>query len=592
MNTQTTIPRTDKLVIYQAFMRLFGNANTTNVQNGTLAQNGTGKFSDINHAALKSLKTFGATHVWFTGVVRHATQTDYSAFGIRPNDPAIVKGIAGSPYAVTDYYDVDPDLADDVPSRMAEFEALIERTHDAGLRVIVDFIPNHVARQYQSDAKPDGIVDLGENDDTTVKFSAQNNFYYLPGKTFTAPTPPPGPSPLGRGEDGTAFPLPNGEGPGVGLHESPAKITGSGSLTEAPDINDWYETVKLNYGLDIFSDYQLHADPVPDTWHKMLAILLFWSAKGVDGFRCDMAHLVPVEFWQWATGRVRAQYPTMLFIAEIYDPGLYHRFIRQGGFDYLYDKVGLYDSLRRLMEDGGTCYDISRVWQRESGDIGQNMLRFLETHDEQRIASRFFAGDPFVAIPAMVVTATLHTGPLLLYFGQEVGITAGGANGFSSDDGRSTIFDYWGESKWQGYLNKGAFDGAGLTPDQRRLRAFYQQLNQLVTGSDAIRNGDFYDLQYANENNPGYNPHRVYSYLRYSLTQKLLIVCNFDRHQPVTTTISIPGHAFGTMGLDARDTFVLTDILLTETSIEGIGQAGVSVSLPPLGVLVLEIKAV
>lgn len=565
MNTQTAIPRTDKLIIYQAFMRLFGNDNTTNILNGTLAENGSGKFSDVNHAALKSLKTFGATHLWFTGIIGHATQTDYSAFGIRPNDPVIVKGRAGSPYAVTDYYDVDPDLADNVPNRMAEFETLIERTHDAGLQVIMDFIPNHVARQYHSDAKPDGIVDLGQTDDTTVKFSPQNNFYYLPGKTFKAPVYP------------------------QTIHESPAKITGSGSLTEAPDINDWYETVKLNYGLDIFTNWNLHANPVPDTWHKMLDILLFWSAKGIDGFRCDMAHLVPVEFWQWATGRVRAQFPAMLFIAEIYDPGLYHRFIGQGGFDYLYDKVGLYDSLRRLMEDGGTCHDISRVWQRESGDIGQNMLRFLETHDEQRIASRFFAGDPFVAIPAMVVTATLHTGPLLLYFGQEIGVKSEGKNGFSDDDGRTTIFDYWGVSDWQGYLNHGAFDGAGLTRNQRRLRAFYQQLNQLITGSDAIRNGAFYDLQYANENTPGYNPHRQYSYLRHTKTQKLLIVCNFDRYQSVTTTVCISDHAFATMGLDARQTFVFTDILLTETVGQTVGQTGVPVSLPPLGVLVLEI---
>jgi glycosidase len=582
MNTQTSLPRTDKLVIYQAFMRLFGNTNTTNTLNGTVAQNGTGKFSHINHAALQSLKTFGVTHIWFTGVVEHATQTDYSAFGVRPDDPAIVKGVAGSPYAVKDYYDLDPDLANDVPNRMAEFEALIERTHDAGLQVIMDFIPNHVARQYQSDAKPDGVLDLGERDDTSVRFSPQNNFYYLPGKTFRSPTSPSGVA---------SETPPPGVGGLLGL-ESPAKITGSGSLTEAPDINDWYETVKLNYGLDIFTNWQLHANPIPDTWHKMLDILLFWSAKGIDGFRCDMAHLVPVEFWQWATGRVRAQYPAMLFIAEIYDPGLYHRFIRQGGFDYLYDKVGLYDSLRRLMEDGGTCYDISRVWQRESGDIGQNMLRFLETHDEQRIASRFFANNPFLAIPAMVVTATLHTGPLLLYFGQEIGVKSAGESGFSGDDGRTTIFDYWGVDEWQGYLNNGAFDGAGLTPDQRRLRAFYQQLNQLVLGSDAIRNGAFYDLQYANENNPGYNPHRQYSYLRYTKTQKLLIICNFDRSQSVQTTVRVPSHAFETMGLDARDTFVLTDILLTETSIETVGQAGVPVSLPPLGVLLLEIQVV
>ena len=113
-----------------------------------------------------------------------------------------------------------------------------------------------------------------------------------------------------------------------------------------------------------------------------------------------------------------------------------------------------------------------------------------------------------------------------------------------------------------------------------------------MTGSDAIRNGAFYDLQYANENNPGYNPHRQYSYLRHTKTQKLLIICNFDRHQSVTTAIRIPDHAFAAMGLDAQETYQLTDILLTETVIETIGRAGVSITMPPLGVLLLEMQVV
>lgn len=566
MKTTFARPKTDKLIIYQLLPRLFGNQNTTNQPNGTLAQNGVGKFNDISNRALNDLKRFGATHVWFTGVPEHATATDYSAYGIRPDDPAVVKGLAGSPYAVKDYYDVDPDLAVDVPNRMVEFESLVQRTHANGLKVIIDFVPNHVARQYYSDQKPAGVRDLGEGDDTLLAFSPQNNFYYLPGRQFNGPVK------------------------GSIIQEDPAKVTGSGSLTEAPDINDWYETIKLNYGFDVFNGWTGHFDPIPATWHQMLEILLFWASKGIDGFRCDMAHLVPVEFWGWATRQVRKQYPNLIFIAEIYDPGLYRRFIFEGGFDYLYDKVGLYDSLRRLMEGHGTCHDITRVWQHESGDFSEHMLRFLETHDEQRIASRFFAHDPWVAVPAMVVTATLHTGPLLLYSGQEVGVRAEGSEGFSGDDGRTTIFDYWGIPEWQGYLNEGKFDGAGLSADQQKLRAFYQRLNHLVCGSDAIQNGAFYDLQWANRDTPGYNTDRVFAYLRYTERQRMLIICNFDRNQTADTRVAIPAHAWQQMQLSEHQAYQFFDLFASAFETDASGLAGVEVTLPPLGVLMLEIR--
>ncbi len=568
MYTSFAVPVMDKLIIYQIFTRLFGNQTTANHPNGSRDENGVGKFNDINNAALQAIRQFGASHIWFTGVIEHATQTDYSAEGIRPDDPSIVKGRAGSPYAVKDYYDVDPDLAETVPNRMAEFDALLQRTHAYGLKVIIDFIPNHVARQYNSDAKPADVVDLGQSDDTTQAFSPTNNFYYLPGQTFVGPEP-------------------NGS-----MHEYPAKVTGSGSITATPDINDWYETVKLNYGINIF-DGQRYFEPVPATWHQMLDILLFWSEKGVDGFRCDMAHLVPVEFWRWAISQAKQRYPHLIFIAEIYDPGLYRSFIFDGGFDYLYDKVGLYDSVRRLMEGHGTCYDLTRVWQQESGDFAQHMLRFLETHDEQRIASRFFAGNPWAAVPAMTLTATMHTGPVLLYFGQEVGVRAEGAEGFSGDDGRTTIFDYWGLPEWQGWLNGGQYDGAELTDEQRNLRAFYQQLNHLVGGSDAIQNGYFYDLQYANDNGQsvGYDAHRVYSYLRYTDRQKLLIVCNFSSQTTYDLTVAIPQNAFDMMELSAVQTYLFSDIFLTNTTVETTGQAGVPLLLPPWSVRVLEIKS-
>ena len=556
----------DKLIIYQIFTRLFGNRNTTNKPNGSREENGVGTFGDINGAALQAIRQFGASHVWYTGVIEHATQTNYAAFGITPDDSAVVKGRAGSPYAVKDYYDVDPDLAVSVPDRMAEFDALVERTHAHGLSVIIDFVPNHVARQYGSDAKPAGVVDLGEEDDTNRQFAPNNNFYYLPGQAFVAPSPSE-------------------------YHEFPAKVTGSGSITAAPDINDWYETVKLNYGLNIFDGSQ-QFDPIPATWHQMLDVLLFWAAKGIDGFRCDMAQLVPIPFWRWAISQVKQHYPRLIFIAEIYEPDRYRSYIFEGGFDYLYDKVGLYDAVRRLMEGHGSCYDLTRVWQQESGDFAQHMLRFLETHDEQRIASRFFAGDPWAAVPAMTLIATLHTGPFLLYFGQEIGERAEGSEGFSGDDGRTTIFDYWGLKDWQNWIGNGAYDGANLTDEQRSLRAFYQQLNHLVNGSDALQNGFFYDLQYANDNgqSEGYDAHQLYSYLRYTDRQKILIVCNFSPHVTYDTAVRIPRHAFDALGLDPARTYRFTDLFMYDGQIQAVGREGVLLTLPPRSVRVLEIR--
>ena len=565
----------DKLIIYQLLPRLFGNTNTTNHVWGTLAENGSGTFTDVNDAALTGIKTLGTTHVWLTGVPEHATMTDYSAADITPNDPAVVKGRAGSPYAIRDYYDVVPDFAQSVPDRIAEFEALVARIHAHGLKVITDIVPNHVARQYASDAKPTNIADLGEHDDDRIPFSTQNNFYYLPGTTFVPPFVP--------GSSDAHTLLTNSAPP---IHEAPARVTGSGSITEAPAIDDWYETIKLNYGYNVF-DGSLHisdGEPSdrPNTWQRLLEIMLFWAEKGVDGFRCDMAHLVPVAFWQWATARVRATYPDQIFIAEIYDPGLYRSFIFKGGFDYLYDKVGLYDALRRLTEGHGSCYDLTRVWQNESGDFSEHMLRFLETHDEQRIASSFFATDPRRAMPAMVVTATMHTGPYLIYFGQEVGVKGEDAEGFSGHDGRTTIFDYWGLIDWQGYVNGHRYDGAGLTPEQHELRAFYEQLGTFVSQSEAIREGAFYDLQWANQPTPGYSQHLTYSYLRYTDTHKLLIVCNFDPANSLYTTLRIPDHAFESMGLPAERTYQLTSQLGENEQTAGVGNEGFSLCLPAL----------
>lgn len=569
-----SLPTSDKIVVYQIYTRLFGNLNTTNKFYGNRDENGVGKFNDITDKALTSLKKFGISHVWFTGVIEHATMTDYSAFGIPKDNPYVVKGIAGSPYAIKDYYDVNPDLAVDVPNRMKEFEALVERSHRADLKVIIDCVPNHVARQYHSDVKPKGVKDFGEEDNKNVSFDPQNNFYYLPNQAFQVPDNVPIPPGV------EAFPY----------AENPAKATGNDVFAAKPSINDWFETVKLNYGVDYLNGRQKHFSPIPSTWLKMRDILLYWAQKGVDGFRCDMAEMVPFEFWGWVIPEVKKVYPNQLFIAEIYNPTEYHNYLFNGKFDYLYDKVGLYDSLRRLMEGHGHAGDITRVWQNESENFSNRMLRFLENHDEQRIASNYFAKNPFYAIPAMVVSATLHTGPLMLYFGQEIGVTPTVAEGFSGEDGRTTMFDYWGVPEYQAWVNGGKFDGGKLSPQQKTLRKFYQDLLKLTNTSDAIRNGAFYDLQYANGQTEGYNNAKMYTYLRHTDKQKLLIVCNFDLQKGAQATIQVPAHAWETMGLSATGKYTLKEIFMHPETLSVEAQNGVSVELEPNSVRIFEIK--
>ena len=377
--------------------------------------------------------------------------------------------------------------------------------------------------------------------------------------------------------------------------ENPAKATGNDVFRAKPSADDWYETVKLNYGIDYQNNRRQYFDPIPSTWRRMRDILVFWAEKGVDGFRCDVAEFVPVEFWGWVIPQVKAVRSTrngsasqpVVFIAEIYNPKAYKDYVQIGKFDYLYDKVGLYDALRRLMEGKGTVADITGV-QHELGTISNHLLRFLENHDEQRIASRFFANDPWAAVPAMTVAATLHTGPMMLYFGQELGVNPTQAEGFQGDDGRTTIFDYWGVPEYQAWTNGGKFDGAKLTADQKKLRQFYGQLNGLVNQSDAIRTGGFYDLQAANTQSAAYNQQRLYSYLRYAGNQKLLIIGNFDKEKTAKTTVQIPAEAWRKMKLSATKTHSFTDIFLTKTKLTG--KSSIAVQVPPLGVLVLAVN--
>ncbi|GAB3509813.1 alpha-amylase family protein [Emticicia fontis] len=566
---------TDKMVVYQIYTRLFGNTKTTNKFNGTIKENGCGKFNDINDAALQALKKFGVSHVWYTGVIEHATMTDYSKYGIPKDNPLVVKGIGGSPYAVKDYYDVDPDLAVNVKNRMKEFEALVQRSHKNDLKVIIDFVPNHVARHYHSDVRPTGVRDLGEDDDKSRSFAVNNNFYYIEGQQFIVPE--------------NVNPPVKATEPFI---ENPAKATGNDVFMSNPSINDWFETVKLNYGVDYLDNRTHYFDPVPNTWMKMRDILLFWATKGVDGFRCDMAEMVPKEFWGWVIPEIKKINPHVIFIAEIYNPAAYWSYINEGKFDYLYDKVGLYDGLRRLMQGGGDANDITKVWQNESGNFANHMIRFLENHDEHRICSKFFVGDAFKAVPAMIVSATLHSGPVMLYFGQELGVNPNVAEGFSGDDGRTTIFDYWGVPEFQNWVNDHKYDGGKMTPEQKKIRKFYADLLKFVNNSDAVQNGQFFDLQYVNKSgqSKNYNDLKIFSYLRFTEKQKLLFICNFDLENSYSTAVNIPIGAWEMMKLEPSEKHTFKGVFGNKLVLADQSTDKIKVEIPKNTVLIFEIK--
>lgn len=556
-----------KPVIYQLLPRLFTNYNPSPVPDGSIEQNGSGKLRDINPTILKQLRLMGITHVWYTGVIEHAHTSDYTMYGIPRHNPHIIKGKAGSPYAITDYYDIDPDLAFDVTNRVAEFERLVSRTHRAGLKVIIDFVPNHVGREYYSDAHPQGIEDLGKGDNKDMFFAADNNFYYITRQQFA----PQGVD-LGQGADAYV--------------EFPARASGDDCFTAFPGKYNWYDTVKLNYGYD-YGDHSRHFSPVPSTWLKMLHILRYWAAKGVDGFRCDMAHMVPVDFWRWAIPQVKEINPDIIFIAELYDVGIYRQFIFTAGFDYLYDKVNLYDTLRAVETANHSAATITNCWQTVDG-IGSHMLNFLENHDEQRFASVQYAGNPWRVVASLVVSAMISTGPFMIYAGQELGEPAAEAEGYSGLDGRTTIFDYWSIPTLRRWLNKGRCNGE-LTESEQRLREVYSKVLNLCNSEKAISEGKFFDLMYVNYENHRFNPHRHYAFLRFYGNELLVIIANFSDEE-ASVEVNIPSHAFEYLDIN-RGYALATELLTGQESVKTISDsASFASNIPPHGAVVWKIN--
>ncbi len=548
--------REQKKVIYQVFTRLFGNENTTNKPWGTLEENGVGKFDDFTDKALLEIKDLGVTHIWYTGVLHHAMVTDYTKYGISNDDPDVIKGRAGSPYAVKDYYQVDPDLAIDPANRMKEFEQLIDRTHKNGLKVIIDIIPNHIARAYEGKNNPKGIHDFGAKDDKTKAYSRDNNFYYIVGEDFKVPVWQNDYKPLG----GEKNPLADGK-----FDEKPAKWTGNGSRLAQPNLHDWYETVKINYGIkpdgtkdfDVLpdgfdkKDYKAHVafwqdKIVPDSWIKFKEIALFWLEKGVDGFRFDMAEMVPVEFWSYMNTTIKTKYPNTLLLAEVYNPSLYRDYIHKGKMDYLYDKVALYDTIKHIVQDHGLTDNLPKI-QEDLADIEHHMLHFLENHDEQRIASVDFAGSAEKGKPAMVVSALISTSPTLIYFGQEVGEPGNEDAGYGKPT-RTSIFDYIGVPHHQRWINDKKFDGGQLSNNEKELRDFYKRLLNFTIHSSALM-GSYKEIHNYNRTNSSNYNHRVFSFIRWSESEKLIIISNFDTKESYEFDLIIPDTVINTWKL-------------------------------------------
>ena len=549
-----------KVIIYQVLPRLFGNKNTTNRRWGSIQENGCGKMNDFSTSVLRHIKDMGVTHIWYTGVIRHATVTDYSSFGIPRQHPEVVKGKAGSPYAITDYYDIDPDLAEDVNHRMEEFEALIARTHEAGLKVIMDFVPNHVAREYKSICKPARVKDLGENDHKENHFDIRNNFYYCWGQPLV---------------------LPHVAGQQQVYTEIPAKATGNDRFTNTPDRNDWYETVKLNYGIDYCDagGRSEHFLPIPDTWNKMTDILLFWASKGIDAFRCDMAEMVPPAFWTWAIDKVNFRYPHIRFIGEVYDPQQYRTYL-SAGFDWLYDKVGMYDSVKDIIRGQRWASDITWQWQ-QTDDIGEHMLYFLENHDEQRIASDFFAADARKGIPGMMVMAWLQRNPVMLYAGQEYGEQGMDEEGFSGHDGRTTIFDYWCVKT----ILHGYFQRRKMSLAERSMENSYLQILKIASEERAIREGAFFDLMYAQSD--AFDRVHLFTFLRKAGEETLLVVVNFSDEER-QAMIRIPRHAVDFLQMKTGAVRAVDLLDKSEQLLVISPDADVHVSVPAWGGIVLK----
>jgi glycosidase len=537
----------ERAVIYQLFVRTFGNTRSSLVFNGSLDENGCGKFCDIDSTALTAIRDMGFNHVWLTGVIEQASGTAYPD---RPADPPdILKGRAGSPYAIRDYFDVCPDYAVEPKRRLEEFKELVDRCHATGLQVIIDFIPNHVARSFGSDVRPE--LSFGANDKRDVFFDRDNHFFYLDETHAGGGAPLKLPTVGMEGCTGRFEP-----------EQEFGRVTGNNAVTWAPSVHDWYETVKLNYGHDFTQGRDTSHLPkadaptkdVPRTWRTMDEIIAYWQGMGVDGFRADMAHMIPMEFWAWVVRRARQRNPQVYFGAEAYDSDpakLTDRDVIDAlldtGFDGAYEHP-TYKILQGIYESGKWANDLDG--EIFTGRRFHQCIRYLENHDEVRIASPQHWGGQGMRVgkPAAAVLFGMSRASIMLYNGQEIGEPAIGAEGFSGDDGRTSIFDYTAMPEFQKWVNRAKFDGGGLSAEQRELRKWYAGLLQVLK-EPAFERGEFFGLNYANQESQEFG-HWIYAFLRRDAPsgQVFLCVANFHPDQDLEVKVRFTPEALAFLG--------------------------------------------
>jgi glycosidase len=505
-------------VIYQLPIRTWG------AHSQGLA--GRGKVTDISDEILKKLALFGIDYLWLTGVMEAASSDVL--------DEDIIKGDAGSYYAIYDSWDVSPQIG-----TMNEFEDLVKRAHSHGLRILIDLVPNHTARDHRTDVLCKSKMDFGDQDRQDTFFDVNNNYYYVLNTVFT----PPGM--FGKGDrryDRDIF------RDGV-QYESPAKVTGNDVISSHPSISDWFETVKLNYGYNLLGS-RGYFDPIPRTWTQISDIAKYWLEKGVDGFRIDFAHAVPIEFWRYFAEKVRDVKGDAFLLAEAYEsdlsmklPGFTYQAMYEAGFDSIYNSSLYWNFRNQATEPGNREFFrtentvIDRDWVGESGAM---FTHYMENHDEVRLASRHFAvglaSREQRAELGLAYTSflSLLPGHMLIHGGQELQEDAGVYGSFAGDNGRTSIFDFVYQPQVLAWLRKDIKPHFLAFRDKyRRLLALKSQSPFRLSHSNNVPTyRNLYATNYKKEQNRW-----VGAYVRFDGSDRYLVVINSDPFEGHEATI-------------------------------------------------------
>jgi glycosidase len=273
-----------------------------------------GNFNGIT-ARLDELRDLGVNILWL--------------MPIHPIGEKMKKGTIGSPYAVRDYYGINPDFgtADDL-------KRLVTESHKRGLKVIIDIVANHTAWDNVMMAHPE--------------------FY---------------------------------------------KQDASGKVI--PPVPEWTDVAGLNYNNTKLRTY-------------MIDMLKHWVKDfDLDGFRCDVAYMVPTDFWEQARTELEKVKPDIMMLAEATKPELLTK-----AFDIDYSWP-LHATLNKVMLEGAPASDLKASFEQSLKEFprGSLHLRISDNHDEARAVARFGIRG---ALATQVLMFTLDGVPLV-YNGMEVG---------------------------------------------------------------------------------------------------------------------------------------------------------------------------